>query len=215
MPELHRKIPKKIGVLLSGETLWEIVFAFHQIETHGFLRMGISLEPEKLSSKGESQDRSIYQKLSGLESVEMAEVKIGSLQAVILAAGEADFNNLSDFELKGEAFGIDHGLRAFARAIYRRGLPIGAFGYAVPLLVKGIQGIARAGPVVTVGNNPKLQAGIIAAGAQAITTRPTEVVIDQTNKLVTSGGQLSSNRLVEVAADCENMLSAIIELIKG
>jgi len=215
MPELHRKIPKKIGVLLSSETPWDIVFAFHQIELHGFLRMAIALKPEKQVGQGQPQAEMLYRSLSGLEPVDVAEVKTGSLEALILAAGESDFNDLSDFEQKGEAFGIDHGLRAFIRAIYRRGLPMGAFGYAVPLLVKGIQGIARTGPVVTVGNNPKLQAGIIAAGAQAITTRPTEVVIDQTNKLATSGGQLSSNRLVEVAADCENMLSAIIELIKG
>jgi enhancing lycopene biosynthesis protein 2 len=153
--------------------------------------------------------------LAGIDIENIENVKPGSLQAVVIAAGESEFNTLCDFEAKGKAFGVDSGLRGFLRAIYRRGLPIGAFGRAVPLLTKSIQGITDAGAVVTVGNDPRLQSGVEATGAQAITTRPGEVIIDESNKLVTCGGQLASNRLTEVAADCENMFTAIVELIKG
>ena len=211
MPELRSKIPKRIGVLLSYQSLWEVVFSFYQIEKNGYMRMAIVLE----SDGDDCRKKSIFEEISRIELAKASELKIGTLNSLILTAGKSEFSKLCNFDQVGEAFVIDHNLRSFLRAVYRRRLPIGAFGYAVPLMVKSIQGITKTGPIVTVGNNPKLQVGIEAAGAQAITTRPTEVVIDQENKLITSGGQLASNRPLEVAADCENMFIAIREFIKG
>lgn len=211
MPELRSKIPRRIGVLLSCESLWEVVFSFYQIEKNGYMRMAIVFE----SDMADFKNKSIFENISRIELTKTSELKIGALESLIITAGKSEFNNLCNFEQAGETFVIDHNLRSFLRAVCRRRLPIGAFGYAVPLLVKSIQGITKTGPIVTVGNNPKLQVGIEAAGAQAITTRPTEVIIDQENKLITSGGQLASNRPLEVAADCENMFKAIMEFIKG
>jgi enhancing lycopene biosynthesis protein 2 len=215
MTELRSKIPRRIGVLLSSETLWEIVYIFYQIDHNGYMRLPIIYEPAITDPQHGSERKEIYDNLGRIETAKTVDVKTGSLQALIICAGKEEFDRLSNFDKAGEAFGVDQGWRAFLRAAYRRGLPIGAFGYAVPLMVKAIQGLTTAGPVVTVGNNPKLQSGIEAAGAQAVPTRPTEVIIDETNHLVTSGGQLATNRPIEVAADCENMFKAIMELIKG
>lgn len=215
MPELRSKIPKRIGVLLSRKNLWETIFCFHEIEKNGFMRLAVHFKPENIDIKESDKHNEILNDLARLDIVDAMELKTSSIQALILTAGKEEFNSLCDFEKKGEAYGIDLKLRSILRMVYRKGLPLGAFGYAVPILVKAVQGITKSGPIVTVGNNPKLQAGVEAAGAQAITTRPNEVVIDNTNKLVTCGGQLSSARLVEVAADCENMFKAILELLKG
>ena len=221
MTELRSKIPKRIGVLLSIESLWEVVFSFYQIEQNNYMKMALTVIPENVRIPEENIPpdilfkESIQTNIAAINLENAYDIKPGSLLAVILIAGEKEFNSLCDFENKGNAFGVDSKFRTFLRAIYRRGLPIGAFGRAVPLLVKSIQGITEAGPIVTIGNDPKLQSGIEAAGGQAITTRPTEVIIDHENKLVTSGGQFASNRLVEVADDCKNMFKAIVELIKG
>jgi len=215
MSELRSKIPKRIGVFLSGESLWEVIFSFQEIEKSGYMRLPVSFTPEGTNAQAMEKRISILNSLSRIEITDIEEMSPGSINALILCAGKDEFNAFCNFETKGEAFGIDQKLRAFIRTVYRKGLPIGAYGYAVPLLVKAVQGITSTGPVVTVGNDPRLQAGIEASGAQSITTRPTEVVIDNTNKLVTSGGQLSSKRLTEVAADCENMFKAIMELAKG
>lgn len=178
------------------------------------MRLPVALWPEKLSSENIVFRKAIHKDLSAMDIVDADDVKAGSLKALLISVGKSEFNELCNFNEKGEAYGIDSKLRAFLRAIYRKGLPIGAFGHAVPLLAKAVQGITKAGPIVTVGNDPMLQVGIEAAGAQSITTRPTEVIIDHTNKFVTSGGQLASKRLTEVADDCENMFKAILELIK-
>ena len=215
MPELRSKIPKRIGVLLSSESLWEVIFCFQEIEKNGYMRLSVAYTPEGGEPELIERRNEILNTTARIDIVDALEMKTGSINALIMSMGEDEFNSLCDFDKKGEAFGIDLKFRSFIRTVYRKGLPIGAFGYAVPLLVKAVQGITASGPVVTVGNDPKLQSGIEATGAQAITTRPTEVIIDNTNKLVTCGGQLASTRLVEVADDCKNMFRAILELIKG
>lgn len=215
MPELRSKIPKRIGVLLSSKNFWETIFSFYEIERNGYMRLAVAFTPESIDPLMIKNKNSILDDLARLEIIEAAEMKTSAIRALIMSVDEEQFGSLCDFDKKGKAYGIDLKFRAFLRTVYRKGMPIGAFGYAVPLLVKAVQGITKSGPVVSVGNNPKLQSGIEATGAQAITTRPTEVIIDNTNKLVTCGGQLSSTRLVEVAADCENMFKAIVELIKG
>lgn len=215
MPELRSKIPKRIGVLLSSKNFWEIIFCFHEIEKNGYMRLAVAFKSEADDLRSLGEKTAVLNDLARIEIIDAMEMKTGSISALIMSVSEEEFNSLCDFEKKNEAFGIDLKLRSFIRMVYRRGLPIGAFGYAVPLLVKAVQGITMTGPVVTVGNNPKLQSGVEATGAQAISTRPSEVVIDNTNKIVTCGGQLSSTRLMEVAADCENMFKAILELIKG
>ncbi|MCD6161105.1 MAG: hypothetical protein J7K40_01680 [candidate division Zixibacteria bacterium] len=215
MPEVRTKIPKRIGIVLSSEFIWETVFNLYQIEKNGYMRMAITVLPDENEKQLIHFKKHIIGIMAGIDLVNADDVKPGSLRALILSASESEFNSLSNFEEKGEAFDVDHNLRAFIRVVYRRGLPIGAFGYMAPLIVKSVQGITETGPVVTVGNNPKLQSAIITAGGQAITTRPTEVIIDHENKLATSGGQIGSSRLTEVAEDCENMFTAIKELIKG
>ena len=94
------------------------------------------------------------------------------------------------------------------------GKPIGTFGNGSILVAKALQGITKSGLVLTVGNNPKLQAVAESSGAQAVVTKPGEVVLDNTNRLVSSGGELNSKRPVEVFSACENLISGMIELME-
>lgn len=101
------------------------------------------------------------------------------------------------------------------KGIYRLEKPIGAFGESAFLVAKALQGITRSGMVVTVGNDPRLQAAIEKCGSQAVVTRPGEVVLDETNMIVTSGGELATKRVGEVFSSCENLLSGFVGLIKN
>jgi len=215
MPGLRSKIPKRIGVMASAETPWETTFIYYQIDFHNLLRLPIVQFPAAEDPHKSEERKATLSNFSRMEVQAASEVKTSSLQALIICVGPRDFDLYCNFRSAGVAFGVDPGMREFLRRAFRRGLPIGAFGYAVPILVKSIQGLTSGGAVVTVGNDPLLQSGIEASGAQAVVTRPTEVIIDEMNHLVTSGGQYASNRPTEVAADCENMMKAIIELIKG
>lgn len=203
--------PRKIGIVVSGANPWEIVFCILHIERSKFMRA-----PVKFALNGISPDAiSVEQDLSRQTHIPIEEVKATGVEGIIIPGGKRLFNNLCNFETAGDALKVDDNLKNLLKGIYRLEKPIGAFGESVFLVTKALQGITRSGLVVTVGNDPKLQAGIEMSGAQAVVTRPGEVVLDETNKIVTSGGELATKRVGEVYSSCENLLSGLIGLIEG
>jgi len=204
------KAPRKIGIIISGGNSWEIVFCVLQIERYKFMRL-----PIKFDFGGVSTDAvSIEQDLSRQSHVGIEEVKATGIEGLIVPGGRRLLNCLCNFEKVGDSMKIDDSFKNLVKGIYRLEKPIGAFGESALLVTKSLQGITRSGLVVTVGNDPMLQAGIEKCGAQAVVTRPGEVVLDETNKIVTSGGELGTKRVGEVYASCENLLSGMRGLIE-
>jgi enhancing lycopene biosynthesis protein 2 len=201
--------PRKIGLFITGGNPWEIVFSILHLEKQKLLRLPITIDIDGFSASSAE----VEEELSRLTPVKIEKVKATGIDTVIIPGGMRFFRGLCDFDEAGEAMKVDDRLKTLLKGIYRLEKPIGAFGPAVLLLTKALQGITRSGPVVTVGNDPRLQAGIEKSGAQAVITRPGEVVLDETNKLVTSGGELGTRRVSDVNAACENLLSGLIELM--
>lgn len=143
----------------------------------------------------------------------LAEIKATGLDILIIPGGHRLFGALCNFETASESFRVDEIFKTLLKGVYRLGKPIGAFGESSLLVVKALQGITRSAMVVTVGSDPRLQAAISSAGGQTVVTRPSEVVLDETNKLVTSGGELATKRPTEVFESCENLISGLLELI--
>ena len=203
--------PRKIGIIINGGNPWEIVFCILHIERCKFMRM-----PIKLDFDGAVPDAvSLAQDLSRQSHAAIADVKATGIEGIIIPGGRRLFDGLCNFETAGDSLKVDDNLKNLLKGIYRLEKPIGAFGESAFLVTKALQGITRSGLVVTVGNDPKLQAGIEMSGAQAVITRPGEVVLDETNKIVTSGGELSTKRVGEVFSSCENLLSGLTGLIEG
>jgi enhancing lycopene biosynthesis protein 2 len=201
--------PRKAGIIISGGNPWEILFCFSQLEKHGYLRIPISAPvdgpPEFISD--------IEYELARTSITCLNDIKVTGLDALIIPGGKRLFNSLCNFQDVGSAFKVHEGFKALIKGMYRLGRPIGAFGAASVLVSKSLQGIAHSGLVVTVGSDPKLQSAIAATGAQAVVTRPSEVVLDQTNKIATSGGELGSKRPSEVYESCGNLITALNELM--
>jgi enhancing lycopene biosynthesis protein 2 len=201
--------PRKAGIIISGGNPWEIIFSFLQLEKAGFLKIPISIPvdgPAGIITEAELE-------LARTPVICLNDVKATGLDVLIIPGGRRLFNHLSNFQEAGNTFKIHEGFKALIKGVYRLGRPIGAFGSASALIAKSLQGITHSGLVVTVGSDPKLQAAIASTGAQAVVTRPTEVILDQTNKLATSGGELGSKRPSEVFESCGNLVSALTELI--
>jgi enhancing lycopene biosynthesis protein 2 len=201
--------PRKIGLFITGGNPWEIVFSILQLEKLKLLRLPITIDIAGFSAFAAE----VEEELSRLIPVKIEDVKATELDAVIIPGGMRLFRGLCDSEAAGDTMKVDDRLKTLLRGVYRLEKPIGAFGPAVLLVTKALQGIARSGSVVTVGNDPKLQAEIEKSGAQTVATRPGEVVLDETNKLVTSGGELGTRRIGDVNAACENLLSGLTELM--
>ncbi len=203
------KSPRKIGLLITGGNPWEIVFSILHLEKLKFLRLPIAIDIDSFPAYAVE----LEEELSRLTPIKIEKVKATEIDAVIIPGGMRLFTGLCDFEMAGDTVKVDDRVKTLIKGIYRLEKPIGAFGPAVLLVTKALQGITRSGPVVTVGNDPRLQAGIEKSGAQTVVTRPGEVVLDETNKLVTSGGEHGTKRVGEVNAACENLLSGLTELM--
>jgi len=204
------KPPRKIGVIVSGGAFWEIIFCFLHLENRGYLRL-----PVTINTDGGEQSNYIEAKLSRSPIVHIENIKATGIDALIVPGGRILFNSLCDFEKSGNAFKVDDIFKTLIKGIFRLNKPVGAFGPASLLVVKALQGITKTDAVVTVGNDPKLQAGVGSTGAQAVVTRPGEVVLDEENKIASSGGELATKRPAEIYNACENLLRGLDQFIKG
>ncbi len=205
------KTPSKIGIIVSSGAFWEIIYCFYHIEKSGYLRQPITVQND---DEVDIQNK-IELNLSKHSIEHINNIKATGINGLIIHSGVELFNSLCDFENAGNALKIDNSLKGLIKGMYRLEKPIGAFGEASLLVAKSLQGITKAGPVVTVGNDPKLQDGIGSTGAQAVVTRPGEVVLDEENKIVSSGGEFNTKRPVEVFGACDNLMKGIDEFIKG
>jgi enhancing lycopene biosynthesis protein 2 len=204
------KTPRKIGIIISGGAPWEIIFCSFFIEKNGY-----QVQPLTIYNEYPDQDISDAEAdLSRNKPEFIGNLKATDMDALIIPGGMKLFNAMCDFEESGDIIKIDDNIRSLIRGLFRLEKPVGAFGAAALLITRSINDIAETGMIVTVGNNPKLQAGIDSTGAQAVATRPGEVVLDEDNKIVTSGGELSTKRPIEVSSACENLLSGLIEFMK-
>ena len=204
------KSPRKIGIIISGGNPWEIVFCLYNLEKRGIQRQPITTSTKITSAAVHDYE----QEISKVALLNLAEVKATGLEALIIPGGFKLFNSMCNFEQAGDSFKIDESLRNVIKGMYRLGKPVAGFGPAGLLIAKSIQGIVDSAPVITVGSDPRLQAGVEGTGAQAVLTRPGEVVLDQTNKLITSGGEHGASRLDAVADACSSLVQGIMELIK-
>ncbi len=201
--------PRKIGLFITGGNPWEIVFSILHLEKLKLLRLPITIDIDGISAS----TAELEEELSRLAPTKIEEVKATEMDAVIIPGGMRLFRGLCDSEAAGDTLKVDDRLKTLIKGVYRLKKPIGAFGPAVLLVTNALKGITGSGSVVTVGNDPRLQAKIEKSGAQTVVTRPGEVVLDEINKLVTSGGELGTKRIGEVNAACENLLSGLIELM--
>lgn len=205
------KSPRKIGLIVTGGNPWEIVFSIFHLEKNNYLRLPITV-----GIGGRSTQESFFEEdLSRVSTSRLEDVKVTGIEAVIIPGGMRLFGKVCDFDTAGKAMRVNDHLKNLLKGIYRLEKPIGAFGPSALVVAKALQGITRSGPVVTVGNDPRLQSGIESTGAQSVVTHPGEVVLDETNKLVTSGGELGTRRVCDVYAACDNLLSGLMELIKA
>ena len=203
------KSPRKIGIITNGGNPWEIVFCILHLENYKFMRSPIFYNSDGLSPDMYALESDLVRQTA----TDIEDVKATGIEGLIVPGGNRILNKLCNFEAVGDSMKVDDQFKNLLKNVYRLEKPIGAFGEAALLVAKALQGITRSGLVVTVGNDPKIQAGIEMCGAQAVVTRPGEVVLDETNKVITSGGELGTRRAKDIYSSCENLVSGMTGLI--
>jgi len=107
----------------------------------------------------------------------------------------------------------DKEVRRFLREMFRRHKPIAACGLAVMVLSNAISDISDSPLTVTVGNDPDTDRIIERKGCVTVNTRGGEVIIDETNRLVTTAGHFGERKINIVYKGMENLIEGLSSLI--
>jgi len=127
--------------------------------------------------------------------------------ALILPGGFGVAKNLCTYAIDGVDFKIDTVVEKALKSTHKAGKPIGALCIS-PVLLAGIFSEAD----LTIGKDKNTAADIEKLGSVHIEAGPGEVVIDNSNRIVTNPCYMLDSRISEIAEGAENVVKAIMEM---
>lgn len=215
---------KKIGVILSGcgfrdgSEIHEAVCALLAIDQAGAEAVCMAPDIELNEMNHYSMELTGAKRKVLVESARIARGKIRNisevaateLDALVLPGGFGAALNLCDFGLKGAAASVNPEVARLTREIHAAGKPIGAICIA-PALIAAILG-NEAAPTLTIGTDPATAAELEKTGAKHQDCLATEIVIDQTNRIVSTPAYMLAGRITEVYEGIGKCVKAVVEM---
>ena len=216
---------KKIGVVLSGcgvydgSEIHEAVFTLLAIDSCG--AEAVCMAPDKefpevnhLTGAATGAMRNAL-----VESARIArgkircirEVKAGDLDAIVFPGGFGAAKNLCNFAEKGAGAEIHPEVARLLKDMAAAKKPICAICIA-PTLVAAALGKVYS-PKVTIGNDAGTAAAINATGSEHLECPVREIVVDKTNRIVSTPAYMLAERISEAAEGIDKAVRATIELI--
>ncbi|MBD3232347.1 MAG: hypothetical protein GF315_01340 [candidate division Zixibacteria bacterium] len=213
---MNNKKPKRIGVLLSSKDnrikndIWEVVLLYYFLELNNLHVLNIVPPTIELSGELRSElvdagyslgdfvvaDREVGKEIAGLF--------IPTFDKSIIASG-SDIHPKDDIR-------IDNDLRRFVREVFRRRKPIAASGLGAFFLAVAISDITESSVSLTVGNDPIIESYLERRECNTINTRGGEVIIDETNHLITTAGHYCERKIKTVFKGLENLVAGFVHL---
>lgn len=215
---------KKIGVILSGcgfrdgSEIHEAVCALLAIDQAGAEAVCMAPDIELNEMNHYSMELTGAKRSVLVESARIArgkikninEVQVAELDALVLPGGFGAALNLCDFGLKGAAASVNPEVARLTREIHTAGKPIGAICIA-PALIAAILG-KEAAPTLTIGTDPATAAELEKTGAKHQDCLATEIVIDQTNRIVSTPAYMLAGRITEVYEGIGKCVKAVVDM---
>ncbi len=215
----------KIGVLLSGcgfmdgSEIHEATLTLYFLDKYG--AETVCMAPNK--AQMDVVDHSAGKATAGsrnvlVESARIARGKIrdiktvseGELDALIIPGGYGAAKNLCTFATEGAGCSVDPDAGRLLRDLHRAGKPIGALCIA-PAVVASLFG--NEGVEVTIGTDAGTAAALEKMGAKHRNVTPSEIVVDEKAKVVTTPCYMSARSIKEVGEGAEKVVRKILEMI--
>lgn len=216
----------KVGLLLSGcgfldgSEIHEAVFALFHLQRHGFEVVCIAPRGPQLhvvdhdrgeAVPGASRDMFVEAaRIARGKLVDLAKVRAGELDALVLPGGFGAAKNLSDFAERGPAATVHPQVATLLREMHGQRKPIGAICIA-PAVVAACLGAVH--PILTVGADGEAAQAVERMGARHRVAKVTECVVDREQRLVTTPAYMYHATVPEVAAGIGAMVDALAGLL--
>lgn len=213
---------KKIAVVLSGcgfldgSEIYEAVFTLLELDKH---KVNVSIfAPNEhqhyvinhLTKEQTNEKRNIL-----VESARIARGKIQSLDklkteefdSIILPGGFGAALNLSNIGIQNEAGTVLDSIKTIILQFYKASKPIGAMCIAPVILASVLKEHAI---IITLGEHSEL---IKKLGATEQICSVQDVVVDKTNKLVTTPAFMINAPIAEIHKGISNLVTNLLEMI--
>ena len=218
---------KKIGVVLSGcgfydgAEIHESVLTLLAIDKAG--AEAICMAPDMkqmhvinhLNGEETGEKRNVLQESARIARgniKNIADIKVGDIDALIFPGGFGAAKNLCDFAVKGSECDVQPDVASLVKVMIEAKKPVGAACIA-PALIAGIfKGNENTKPSLTIGNDKDTAGAIETMGSSHVNCQVKEFTVDHENKIVSTPAYMLATRITDVAEGIEKMVNAVIEM---
>lgn len=142
------------------------------------------------------------------EVKDVAELDVNDFDALIIPGGFGAAKNLCDFALNGSDMTMNEAVLTAAQSFKDSTKPVGLMCIA-PAMAAAIFG---AGVQCTIGNDAETAEVLTAMGAEHINAEVNHVVVDETNKLVTTPAYMLAENISQAADAIEELVERVLSL---
>lgn len=141
---------------------------------------------------------------------DLAKCKAATIDGAIFPGGYGAAKNLSDFAWEGARCEIDPAVAKFVKAMHDAKKPM-AFFCISPVIAAKLLG--SSGVQLTIGNDPATSKGIEELGAKHVVRDVKEVLVDETNRIVSTPAYMYDAPIAHVAEGIDKCVAALLKLI--
>jgi enhancing lycopene biosynthesis protein 2 len=217
---------QRIGVLLSGcgvmdgSEIHEAVSLLIALDKRG--AQSICMAPNfaqtdvinHLVKKPEAHQRNVLEESARIargKIRDLATVKPDELDGLVLPGGFGAAKNLCDFASKGAHATVHEQVKRLLIDLHKARKPIGLACIA-PVIAAKVFGELGLKPQVTIGTDRGTADAITSMGAEHRNTGPTDVHVDETNRLVTTACYMNDVGPWTVFQGADKMVEAVLRL---
>jgi enhancing lycopene biosynthesis protein 2 len=139
----------------------------------------------------------------------MAGIGQADLDALVFPGGYGAAKNLCDFAYHGQSCTVEPETERLIKEMHAAGKPLG-FICIAPVIAARVLGSHR--PRLTTGQDMQVAAAMEAMGAQHVPCRVDEVVVDETNRVVSTPAYMLATSIAEVATGVEKLVGRLLAL---
>lgn len=217
---------KRIGVVLSGcgvmdgAEIHESVATLLAIDRSGAQAVCMAPNMDQMhvinhltGEEVPGERRNVLQEAARIARGQIKDIKLirsAELDGLILPGGYGAVKNLSDFAVKAENCHVQPDLARLLREMFRDRKPIGVICIAPAVMAKMAQ---EAGATIrlTIGKDRDTAAAIQKMGIEHVEAEVSDIVIDDTHKIISTPAYMLASRISDAATGIEKLVRAVID----
>lgn len=144
---------------------------------------------------------------------DLSTLQAGEIDALVFPGGFGAAKNLCDFASAGAKAKVQPDVARLLRDCHAAGKPLGLACIA-PVLAAAVFGYDGRRPRLTIGTDAATADAITQMGGQHVTTGPTDICVDETNRLVTTPCYMNDVGPATVFEGADKMVDAVLKMIR-